>query len=233
MAVYYEISIEGNLCNMKNYVGQREGELNTVNNFINFLKKEGYPEDNIVTEWGNKKIRADIAVLDKELRFPIAIYEVKSLHNQKSLEAGIAQLKRISDDIKIPITLGVVLQNEKYPYFTYYDVTNKVYLSKEINISEDNEAYRPVDYKTLEQGSIANFKIAKTEAVSTVRSHFKKFCWCVNPCIIIFLVILDKFSILKLTPERLTLYGVGVLLCFLPFISEIKYGDYSIFFGKK
>jgi|GEM_PF-5480389 len=85
--------------------GYRDGDL--VNKLIETLKKQGVTEDSIVLEWPiNHRHRVDLAIIDKVLNKPIALFEIKQTRDKKTVACAESQVKKyasILDEQNIPL----------------------------------------------------------------------------------------------------------------------------------
>ena len=59
-------------------------------------------------------------------------------------------------------------------------------------------------------------------------SRIEIICWCIIPCIIILLLILEGFGLYSFTNERLIIIGACVIVILLPFFSEITIKNISL-----
>lgn len=206
---------------------------NTANAFAEYLYAHGYPKNSVAFEWGDRTHAVDIAVLDLYTNMPISIYEVKGVKDIVTIRNAIAQLKRFYKEFSYPINYGVVFTKKTHPYFEYADVTEYVNGTKELEsinqlnsiLSESNE---PVAYEGRSQSaksSLIKEQKAKKERYS---AGLIVFSWIIMPIIIAGVIILDATGTYKISSDRLIVYGLGILTALIPFIKEVKFGDYSL-----
>lgn len=204
---------------------------NTANAFVKYLVSHGYPPNSIVFEWGSGDFRADIAVLDTDANVPVAIYEVKGRKDDVAFRMGVKQLKRYIDFIDLPITCGLVFSKREFPYFEYCDITDIINGTKQDSLDEvefHSGNYEPLNYHNMMLGVESSIKDKSKEKKKKYIDWFKIFCWLVIPIVSGILMALDKIGCWSFTSERMIIYGVCLLCSFIPFVSEIKYGDLCV-----
>lgn len=203
---------------------------NTANIFAEYLISHGYPKESIAFEWGKKNNLADIAVLDLDTNIPIAIYEIKGMKTEENLKMSIKQLRNFNTHLKYPVNYGVIFSKDTTPYFEFFDVTKEINAGAEIPISDIEEhgsEKEPLNYKSRSQGiksSVINEQNMKNNRSVDI---IKIISWVIMPLIIISLLLLDAFGIFIFTSERLLIYGITVIVIFLPFIGQIRLGMYT------
>ncbi len=199
----------------------------TVNRFIDYLKRESYPEESIVTDWGTHK-KIDIAVLEPESKIPIAIYEVKSVENEDSLQLAILQLKEYTLTLNIKVKCSVVLPSKNNNGFNVYDVTDAVNENKVIHLKDLEPENEQARFLHAAQGAKAEQEMLSKENKKIIITDLKVFCWKFIPVTSLVLIILDRFMILPFTVERLIIYAGTIAIMLLPFVNEIKMGDNTL-----
>ena len=206
---------------------------NTTNAFIDYLKKHGYPEDSIITEWGDNKHQIDIAILDEDINYPVAIYEIEGKRNMNSLIQGLAQLKKIQSFIGYPVETGLVFSTDTEPYFEVFKTNDYLEIKEEKEIINRffhgtvNKDDKPIDYKIISNS--AEPKINKT--LSTRKNRYLdwyKFISWFFCSVLIVLLIIENLGYINFTIERLIVMGVIIVVALIPFFSEIKIGDVSL-----
>lgn len=45
--------------------------------FVDYLRRQGYPDNQIVLDWGDGTFHVDIAIMADDLKTPLSIYEVR------------------------------------------------------------------------------------------------------------------------------------------------------------
>lgn len=95
---------------------------------IENLKKYGYPQESIITEYPiSKNYRADIVVVDIKTQIPVLLMEVKVLrHTDKGVEFRIyEQLKKYYSEFNTPLkAIGAIfdMREEKVRYTDYTEL---------------------------------------------------------------------------------------------------------------
>ena len=138
---------------------------------IENLKKYGYPQESIITEYPiSKNYRADIVVVDIKTQIPVLLMEVKVLrHTDKGVEFRIyEQLKKYYSEFNTPLkAIGAIfdMREEKVRYTDYTDAI------KEHHYEQKVDNYSLPTYKELING--ANQKVIKQKEIKKIVSvHF-------------------------------------------------------------
>lgn len=203
---------------------------NTTNIFAEYLISHGYPKECIAFEWGEKNNLADIVVLDLDTNIPIAIYEIKGMKTEDNFKMSIKQLRKFYAHLKYPVNYGIVFSKDTTPFFEFFDVTKEINAGDEIplkSIEEHGDEKEPLNYRNRSQGiksSVINEQNMKNSRSVDI---IKIISWLIIPLIIIGLLLLDAFRIFVFTSERLLMYGITVIVVFLPFIGQIRLGMYT------
>ncbi len=214
---------------------------NIISRLIDDIKAKGIPEKNIAIEWnllkeGDRIFRIDVAILDDSLEVPLIIFEVKPKFNEQEYSNALKQLKSYAHRIKVPISCWLITPDEKFPYIKYYELTEQVYSNSEAFQNLTPSVFRTLDFTAKAQNLSADVKMAKNkernEEEKNAVQRIITFSWIVFPIIVFLLVLLDRLCILLLTTERLIVYAVATVISLLPFVREIRYGDYSFSFIK-
>ena len=206
---------------------------NTVNTFIQYLIQHGYPEDSIVTEWGDKNYRIDVAILDESKSFPVAIYEIKGEKDMNSIIRGLSQLKRYINYLDYSVEAGLVFSKKEAPYFEVYKANDYLDTSDEIEILDefkdknDKANTEPKLYKNITRSAESQFEQRQKRVKKKYLDKFKITC-CIIGVIILGVILLDALNKYNITTERLIIIGFLVIIGLLPFFSEIKYGDWYL-----
>lgn len=203
---------------------------NTANAFIEYLKKHGYPEDRIVTEWGNGKYRIDIAVLDNNRAMPVAIYEVKGTKTKESFNSGLAQLRRYMDFLGYPVEAGLVFSKSISPFFEFVNLSgqyNDIQSDQKMVDELISTAAEPISYENIRLSAEPKIQNSLKKKKERKLNTFNIVSWVMAFVTFVFLV-LEFLGIIAFTTERMIVYGIVILLTILPFYSELKFGDLSL-----
>lgn len=203
---------------------------NTEDAFINYLKRHGYPDESILLEWGTPKCAIDIAVLADDRVTPIAIFEIKGKKTPNTIRTGIAHLKRAANAFDITAPCSLVFGTDSALGFEVVDVTEYVYNSDEVDISDimaPNPLREPVSYNNLQAGSTSKNISRSIKKKQEKIDHIKWFCWLIFPLIALALLLLDAFGVYQITTLRLTVVGAAAILVLIPFFSEVSLKDFT------
>lgn len=195
---------------------------------IENLKKYGYPQESIITEYPiSKNYRADIVVVDIKTQIPVLLMEVKVLrHTDKSVEFRIyEQLKKYYSEFNTPLkAIGAIfdMREEKVRYTDYTDAI------KEHHYEQKVDNYSLPTYKELING--ANQKVIKQKEIKQENNIniLKRLCRYILPSICILILLLDAFGIYTLSTHRLIVIGIGLALPLVPCFKEISIGEVSL-----
>ena len=198
--------------------------------FVEHLKKHGYPDSAIVTEWRIQKACIDIVVFDTETNIPLMIVECKSVNNPHSLEAAVNQLRRYNDVMDYPVRTYAAIYTGSSS-FDFYDFTEKI-KDASTPISQCGPINIPA-YETIKTGAKSKFIDSQKKKKRKYITGLRIACWGVIPLIIALIIFLDVKAYYPLTTERLILYSVLFLSLLLPFFGEIKIGDFFTLSHKK
>lgn len=208
-------------------------EKNIEQIFIEYLIKNGYPEQCIVPNWGNKASHIDLAIIDIETKLPIAFYEIKKcLKNETIMYASILRLKKFMSYLDYKVTVGIIFEGLIESHFDIYDVTE---IALKINgknwkkllekASEKSKRENLIKYDVLSSTGKAKIRKAMNVKIGKNLNGLRNICWFVLPPITLLLLVLDKLGFYILTYERLIVIGALCLSLILPFFGEIKFGD--------
>ncbi len=195
-------------------------EMDLANNFINYLKLHGYPDESIAVEYKiGDKYRADIVILDLKKNIPIQIFEIKSRKSIETINRGTDQLKqylKLLNNNEIPAYL--VFPNSREPFFEVVRI-NEVQNQTDEEIKNQNDL--SLNYKAQRLSRLAEeAKVLKTEKKRTIDT-FAITCW-ITAGIMLIIGILSKFNIIVLNATDLTILGVIIALVLIPFASKLK-----------
>lgn len=207
---------------------------NTANAFIQYLKQHGYPDDNIVTEWGDQQHRIDIAILDENRNFPVAIYEVKGRKDKRTIENGISQLKKYQKFIGYPTETGLVFPMDEAPYFKFYNTNEymgmanyKTFKERQFDASRvDKDEVKP--YRSVSNSAEPKIKVQQRKRKEKYLDWLKIVSWGIMCPLIIVLLILELLNLYEFTTERLVVLGVLLLIIVLPFYKEISFKGVTV-----
>ncbi len=203
---------------------------NIEDRLIDYLKEYGYPPECIAINWGDSKMAIDVAVLSENLITPIAVYEIKQIKTEKSVERGINNLKRIANSLKINASCFLVLGKDNSAEFEIIDVTKNVYNNEPINlpsIMAPTPLKPPISYGNLQSGNASKELAKKIKNRQNKIDHLKPVCWFIFPFIATVLLVLDALKVYEFTALRLSVIGAVSIIVLVPFFSEISWKDFS------
>lgn len=192
------------------------------------LKKYGYPQESIITEYPiSKNYRADIVVIDTKTQIPVVLIEVKVLHHiDRAVEFRLyEQLKKYYGEFNTPLkAIGAIFskQDGKVRYTDYTDAI------KEHHYEQKVDNYSLPTYKELING--ANQKVIKQKEIKQENNIniLKRLCWYILPPICILILLLDAFGFYTLSTHRLIVMGIAIALPLVPCFKEISIGEVSL-----
>ena len=192
---------------------------------IEELKRNGYPTEAIVLEWGNKNVHIDLVVVDTNAQIPLMLIECKTVPNSHSMEAAANQLRRYMDTLDYPVKAFAAfpVANDKLEFYDFTKKTN----SCKVLTSECKPTNLP-SYAEIRTGVESKYINAQKKRKRRYINGLKLFCWGIIPALTIALFILDALSLYSLTTERLILFGILALSLLLPFFGEIKVGEITL-----
>ena len=195
---------------------------------IENLKKYGYPQESIITEYPiSKNYRADIVVVDTKTQIPVMLIEVKVLHHiDKTVEFRLyEQLKKYYGEFNTPLKAIGAIFNKQDGKVRYTDYTDAI---KEHHYEQKVDNYSLPTYKELING--ANQKVIKQKEIKQENNIniLKRLCWYILPPICILILLLDAFGVYTLSTHRLILMGIGIALPLVPCFKEISIGEVSL-----
>lgn len=213
-----------------------ELEKNTINAFINYLKDQGYPKENIVPVFGEKKCAIDLAIVADDLTTPIALFEIKGKKSIESVTQGVKQLERATNLWEITIPCYLVFPYDKWSGdgwsgFDVIDVSEYINNNLPIDSSEIMKRSKQeslLSFKNLHAGSSSKIIQKNIKKKQKRIDRIKWFCWLIFPLIAIALLVLDALDIYEITYQRLAVVGAGALIVLIPFFSEISLKDITL-----
>lgn len=200
--------------------------------FIDYLKHQGYPNDRIVTDWGDGSFRVDIAIMADDLKTPLSIYEVKNGISIKESREIVEKVGSYSKRQGLTIPVYVVFPDSKLQgQFEIMNLSDRIYQPAQyfdINEFISNASKKVQSYETLQNG--AESKIVTQRQVKRKKriDKLKPICWGIIPVIGVILLVLDAIEIYQFNTERLIVLGIILLVVLLPFFSEISLGEVSV-----
>jgi len=201
---------------MKEY---HEKEL--INKLIENLKIQGVSEDSIALEWPiDNRHRVDLAIIDKILNKPIAIFEIKGRKDKRRDDDAKSQINRYAS----------LLKDQNIPLFIVFPSQNEDDSLEITRVKQDSDDEGLLEFYSSDQ--IPNMAILKNSArqktlfdllkeKENAIKNFQLVCWLMGFCCLIILL-LNIANIVVLTTERIALIGVVLGLFLLPFASKIK-----------
>ena len=202
---------------------------NTSEAFVKYLLAHGYPAEAIALEWGYSKALVDVAILDEECNFPIAIYEIKGRKDRESIKRGIQQLKRTVHTLDITCPCSLVFASENNPYFEVVDVSEYVFSDDEPDVDavmHRHTIHTPFSYQQLSIGTKSKVQAKQRKKRQRKIDTLKWKCLILIAVGIAFLV-LDWKNCFELTTGRLVVLGGIALLVLIPSFGEVTIKDFS------
>ena len=200
------------------------------------MKKHGYPDKSIVLEWGNQKSAVDIAIVSKDYKTPIAIFEIKGYKTPQNIRAGIIQMQRACTSLNLSVPVSLVFGTKQAPYFEVVDISDIVFRNEEIDVESmmrSESSSEPISYDAVQSASLGKEILKKHQDKKERIDRIIPFCWFWIPLIAIALLLLDAFNIYVFTTERLAFFGALLIILLLPFFSEISFKDFSVKIGDR
>lgn len=198
-----------------------ELERNTLDRLIAYLKEHGYPESSFAIEYKIGKFRADLVIIDQDLKTPIMVFEVKSRRNGQTIKSGKKQLEayvKSLPDSSIPTYLVFPKDNE--PYF---DI-ERIYFDYEKNeVIEESIINKDIlNYKRQRQARVSEKIEQIAEEKDEAIDSFKWICWIIA-FVLIVIAVLNKLTIFSLDTTDIALLGGTIGFIVLPFSSKFKF----------
>ena len=194
-------------------------EHDTLQNLLNYLKQNGYPQDCLLLNYKLGTRRADLVVTNPETHVPLQVFAYQSEKNSKNLLNGKQQLKTFIKEAEKnnPDVIGyLVFPDDSEPFFEVIDPET----DKPIRASA-------FDYENLVQkGKSANKTMLnenKSKAVGNLK--FTSLLLVAGALIIL---LLDIFNVVELTGYRLYLILLITVLIMLPYFESIKFANFEL-----
>lgn len=188
---------------------------NDINDFVNYLKGNGYPSNSIIFNKRIGKYCFDILIFDSLTNKYLASFEIKNgsfLENDKLKYSE--QLKAYRQAIEEVIEFILVVVNGKGYEFYYLSVDNKLV---KVQLPE---------FLILKNNAINKELITKEIERRNLKSYFLVTCQILSALPIIYLIFdiiyFDKNDKTIISIERLTLLGAFILLNILPYLESLK-----------
>ena len=128
----------------------------TLNLLINYLKRNGFPDNAISIEWGTKrKWVVDLAIMAKEYDTPVSIFEIRALKSQESIKRGIDSLKRAVTLLELTVSCYIVFGNKTGDDVEIFDVTDNVYNGTDLdfnNFKNTEFACEVINFEAMQLG---------------------------------------------------------------------------------
>ena len=192
-------------------------EPNTLKSLIMYLMEHGYPESSLSIEYPIGKYRVDLAIVDPDIKEPVAIFEVKSRRTQQSEKYGKTQIKSYLKALKkTSVPAYLVFGSDGTPPIEIQRISFEDEVVQ--NIDRKFSAESIPDFTTLIK-SKRNVKIAETtNERKEIIDLFFIVCWICGTVIAILLL-----SKVQLSGSDLILLGGVIGLILLPFASKFKF----------
>lgn len=202
--------------------------------FVQYLIQHDYPQNRIVSDWGNGSFFIDIAIMADDLVTPLAFFEVKKAISIAEAEYIAEKIKAYIKKLNISVPVYIVFPDSKL--VGQFEVLNLFEMLEPLNESntklenEDisNMSSGVLSYQTLENGAKSKIIAAKQVQRKKSIDNLKLVCWLVIPIIGFILILLDAFEKYVFSNERLIVFGAILVVVLLPFFSEITFGDVSV-----
>ena len=200
--------------------------------FVDYLRRQGYPDNQIVLDWGDGTFHVDIAIMADDLKTPLSIYEVRdgiSINETREIAEKVSNYSR-KQGITIPVYI-VFPDTKLQGQFEILNLADRMY---QLNQPFDADTFIKNTTKTvqsydfLKNGAEIKLATQKQKKKEKRIDKIKPICWGLIPVIGIALLILDAFGIYQFSTERLIVLGIILVVVLLPFFSEISLGDVSV-----
>ena len=188
---------------------------------LEYLVDGGIPKSTIVFEWQVRPgIVVDLAIIDPETQKPLIVFEIKSKLTEETKRTAESQLDRYAAALSDPRTL----------YFAVFPSGPKIEPIKFFMYSRADRTLEPLptDMKRLSSSIRVLMNTStqkeikdKTDKRKNVTSIFHLLCWGLG-CLLVLLLILDFSQIISLTPIRVTVIGLIVVLILAPYATEVS-----------
>ena len=194
-------------------------EHDTLQNLLNYLKQNGYPQDCLLMNYKLGTHRADLVITNPETHVPLQVFAYLPEKTAKELTNGKQQLKTFIKEAEKnnPDVIGyLVFPDDDEPFFEVIDPET----DKPIRASA-------FDYENLVQKGKSANKNMLTENKSKAIGNLKLTSLLLVICAFIVLL-LDIFNIVELTGYRLYLILLITVLIMLPYFESIKFANFEI-----
>lgn len=192
-----------------------------LNEFSEFLREHGYPEDAIVLNWRiSSQYVVDLAVIDPETDTPVALIETKRDPTTGSLNLAGQQLATFSeelgdDNISLYVVFPSTRENERFRMYRYVPATDEgEEASYELELVPSFELLRG-SYKTRKGAELRRQRKSNL-------ANFQVICFALAFASAVLLV-LDFNKVLRVTPQRLILIGISCTFLILPYAGKLNF----------
>ncbi|MBE6376826.1 MAG: hypothetical protein E7050_10215 [Lentisphaerae bacterium] len=198
----------------------------TLNLLINYLKRNGFPDNAISIEWGTKrKWVVDLAIMAKEYDTPVSIFEIRALKSQESIKRGIDSLKRAVTLLELTVSCYIVFCNKTGDDVEIFNVTDNVYNGTNIDFNNFNNpefTCEVINFEAMQLGIEAKSREHNKQIQEKKQEKLDRYCFWLLPFYCIIVMLLDWLKIYTITYERLLVHGAFLVLNLLPFFKEIS-----------
>jgi hypothetical protein len=219
------------------------------NEFVNYLKSKGYPENAIIVnpvyEYLGRKYRPDIVIVDPDSNKPLAIFELKNIKSDRTIATTIQQLATYAQAIKNPdillfaaFPIGEDNKSIDFEIFPLDDIgekgENEISVLKKKGKSKNKVEgeEKEISTRLIKTDNPPEYKILKnsrlTEEISKISDEQEQTIGyfqilCLVSAIFVFLILMaDILNLFKIDTQRLALIGVIIGLFILPYASKLK-----------
>lgn len=198
---------------------QKSTEKDTLQYLIDYLQKQGYPDDSLLFNYKEGKYRADLVIVDTATLTPLQIFEVRNklsltdhISDKDLLKQHLSETSKSNPDI-----IGyLVYASKEEPFFEVIDP----FTDKPVRESA-------FDYNNqVQKGKNAKFSLLKNNKSKAVGNL--KFVTMSLIFSTIFILLLDVFNIVEITGYRLYLILIIVILVLLPYYETIKVANFEL-----
>ena len=200
--------------------------IKTLNLLLNYLKRNGFPDNAISVEWGSrKKWVVDLAIMAKEYDTPVSIFEIRALKSSESIKRGIDSLKRAVTLLELTVSCYMVFCNAAGDDVEIFDVTDNVYNGTNIDYKNFNDSKFTCDvtnFEAMQLGVEAKSREHNKQLRDKKQEKLDRYCFWVLPFYCIIVMLLDWLKIYTITYERLLVHCAFLILNLLPFFKEIS-----------
>lgn len=201
-----------------------ELEKDTLNALIAYLESHGYPPDSFAIEYSlgkTNRYRVDLAILDLELKQPIALFEIKGHRSDENEARGRQQLQTYISTLEVKnIPTYLVFLKEGTPPFEIVRVSTDQ--DHDIKLEREGLTNELLNFNILEKSGLnQTIEVKKKEQKKQVDSF--NAISLILAAFVLALLIADLTGAVIITATRLILLAIIIGLILIPWASKIKF----------